>query len=84
MKKVYYNGKIITMAEPLYCDAVLVEDGIITAAGDKNYVLSKASVHTKEIELIDLKGYIICLLYTSTRIRTWTNRTKTCCATITP
>lgn len=59
MKKVYYNGKIITMTEPLYCDAVLVEDGIITAVGDKSYVLSKAGVHTKEIELIDLKGYIM-------------------------
>ena len=33
MKTLFYGGNIITMTEPLYAEAVLIEDGIITAVG---------------------------------------------------
>lgn len=33
MKKLFYGGKILTMAEPLYAEAVLVENGMVMAVG---------------------------------------------------
>lgn len=36
MKTLFFGGKILTMAFPLYADAVLVENGIITALGTKS------------------------------------------------
>ena len=33
MKTLYYGGKVLTMAEPLYAEAVLTEDGKICAVG---------------------------------------------------
>ena len=33
MKTLFYGGNIITMAEPLYAEAVLVEDAKIIAIG---------------------------------------------------
>lgn len=42
MKKIYYGGPIITMAEPLYAEALLTEGGRITAVGPLNELMQQA------------------------------------------
>ena len=50
MKTLFYGGEIITMAEPLYAQAVLVENDRIIAIG------SKAELYKKADEFVDLNG----------------------------
>ena len=42
MKTLFYGGKILTMDIPLYADAVLVEDGKITAVGRREELAGQA------------------------------------------
>ena len=42
MKILFYGGTILTMANPLYADAVLVEEGKITAVGSMQELREKA------------------------------------------
>lgn len=53
MQKIYYNGTIITLENPLYAEAILIEDGKIKKVGKKEEVFSLANKNT---ELIDLDG----------------------------
>lgn len=54
MKKIYYNGDIITMEkEGDYVQALLIENGRIKLAGNKDKVFKEKSSDT---EIIDLKG----------------------------
>lgn len=55
MKKLIYGGKIITMAEPLYAEAVIVEDEIITAVGSEKELTSKYHPQEK----INLNGAVL-------------------------
>lgn len=50
MKTLFYGGNIITMAEPLYAEAVLVEDGKIIAVG------SEEELRNDTDELVNLNG----------------------------
>lgn len=50
MKTLFHNGKILTLAEPLYAQAVLVEDGKIIGVG------TEAELSGAADERIDLKG----------------------------
>ena len=52
MKSLFYNGTILTMAEPLYAEAVVVEDGMIVAVGDRESLLASC----EDCEKIDLNG----------------------------
>lgn len=52
MKTLFYNGKILTLADPLYAEAVLVEDGNILAVGNT----SELQVIAGECEKVDLQG----------------------------
>lgn len=52
MRKLYYNGTILTMEDRSLTDAVLTEDGVITAVGDYDTLLAQS----KDAERIDLKG----------------------------
>lgn len=52
MKKLYYNGTILTMEDELYTEAVLVEDGKILQIGKKEEMNQMDSL----IEMIDLQG----------------------------
>ncbi len=56
MTKLFYGGEILTMAEPLNPEALLVEDGKIKALGN----LRKLSELAPEAEMHDLKG--ACLM----------------------
>ena len=51
MKTLFYGGKILTMDIPLYADAVLVEDGKITAVGRRKELTGQAPD-----AVIDLEG----------------------------
>lgn len=53
---IYYNGTIITMEEPLYAEAVLVEDGRIRQVGRKEEVLAQKRAETR---LVDLNGAVM-------------------------
>lgn len=53
MKKLFC-GKVLTMADPLYSDAVLVEDGIISAVGNKEEL-----IRDFDGEIIELDGLIM-------------------------
>ena len=53
MRKLFFNGDILTMENDLYCEAILIENGIIKELGNKDDILSK---NTTDIELIDLEG----------------------------
>lgn len=53
MRKLFFNGDILTMENDLYCKAILIENGIIKELGNKNDILSR---NTTDIELIDLEG----------------------------
>lgn len=55
MKTLYFNGTILTMEEPLYADAVLVEDGKILQIGEKEKMEQKDST----MEFVDLKGAVM-------------------------
>ena len=55
MKKLYYGGTILTMAEPLYAEALLTEDDTILAVGDKARLLAQAP----DCEQIDLQGGVL-------------------------
>ncbi len=50
MKTLFYGGNIITMAEPLYAEAVLIENDKIIAVG------SEATLRTKADNFVDLNG----------------------------
>lgn len=52
MKKIYYNGKFITL-ESSNIEAILIEDGIIEKVGSSNEILS---LKDEETELISLEG----------------------------
>ncbi len=52
MKKLFYGGKILTMEDPLYADAVLVENGFILAIGSEERLRGIAP----DCEQIDLHG----------------------------
>ena len=52
MKKVFYGGNIITMGNPLYTEAVLIDNGKIIACGSKDEILAANPL----CEKIDLKG----------------------------
>jgi len=68
MKQLYYGAKILTLADPLYAEAVLVEDGKIIAAGALSELRSTCGAQTEEIDLgggvlmpsfIDAHGHFI-------------------------
>ncbi len=50
MKTLFFNGEIITMAEPLYAEAVLVENGKIVATG------KEADLRPLTESFVDLQG----------------------------
>ena len=52
MKTLYYGGPILTMAEPLYAEALLAENDKILAVGDYKKLKDAAG----SCELVDLKG----------------------------
>ena len=52
MKKIYINGEFITL-ENETCEAILIEDKIISKVGMKKDILKYADDNT---EIIDLKG----------------------------
>lgn len=54
--EIYYNGTILTMEQPLYAEAVLVEDGVISKVGGRDELLAEARADTK---LMDLKGAVL-------------------------
>jgi len=54
MKTLFFGGSIITMAEPLYAEAVLVEDGRITAVGDERELRTYGAD-----EYVDLGGAVM-------------------------
>ena len=52
MKKIYYNGDIITLEDPLYAEAILVDGGRI-----EEVFYNKIDINNfKDTEIIDLKG----------------------------
>ena len=51
-KTIYYGGAILTMAEPLYAEAVLVEDGVIRAVGNEEDVMKHQDVSTCMVDLM--------------------------------
>ena len=51
MDKVVYVGRILTLEEPLYAEAMLVEDGVISALGSKKEVLEQAGKQAQVVEL---------------------------------
>ena len=55
MKKIYYNGKFITL-EPEECEAIFIQDKIIKKVGSKQDVFA---FQDKDTQIIDLKGKTI-------------------------
>lgn len=55
-KTLYFGGEIITMAEPLYAEALLIDEGRIVAVGSIEELERKLD---PEDEKIDLKGYVL-------------------------
>lgn len=47
----YFGGKILTFAEPLYGEALLERDGIIVAVGDFGTVAAQAGLGAKKVDL---------------------------------
>lgn len=47
----YYGGPILTLADPLYAEAVLVQKGKIACCGTLEEVRAKADEQTVEIDL---------------------------------
>ena len=61
MKCVYFGGEIITMERELYAPAVLTENGVITAVGQKEDLLRAAGQKAFAIDLCGsalLPGFI--------------------------
>lgn len=56
MKKIFYNGTILTLEDNLYEEAILIEDGIIKKIGSKEDILS---LNDEDTELIDLNGHTL-------------------------
>lgn len=52
MKKLFYGGKILTMTDPLYAEAVLVENGMILAIGTEERLRGVA----QDYEEVNLHG----------------------------
>ncbi len=52
MKTLFYGGKILTMADPLYAEALLVEDDKILAVGSRDALLAQAG----DCQQVDLHG----------------------------
>ena len=52
MKTLFYGGTIVTMAEPMYAEAVLVENGVIRAVGTLDGLKAMAG----DCRMVDLKG----------------------------
>ncbi len=55
MKTLFYGGKIITMAHPLYTECVITENGIVTAVGSLKELSEKYAPQEK----IDLCGAVM-------------------------
>lgn len=55
MKTLYYGGKILTMAEPLYAEAVLTENGKICAVG----TLEDLEAQAGDCVRVDLDGAVM-------------------------
>ena len=53
MKQIYWNGTILTMAQPATAEAVLVENGRIAAVGG----LKEVAAAAPDAERVDLKGH---------------------------
>lgn len=53
---IYYNGTILTMEEPLYAEAVLVEDGVIRQVGSREALFAQKRADTR---LVDLQGAVL-------------------------
>ena len=51
MDKVVYVGRILTLEEPLYTEAMLIQDGVIFALGSKKEVLEQAGKQAQVVEL---------------------------------
>ena len=56
MKTLFYNAKIITLASPLYTEAMLVEDGRILRTGDYSALCEGLG---GEVQKIDLGGRVV-------------------------
>ena len=54
MKKVYYNGTIITLGKKENVEAVLIENGKIREVGNKEEIFKL--INCEEVEKVDLKG----------------------------
>lgn len=52
MKKLFYGGKILTMADPLYAEAVLIENGMVMAIGTEERLRGIA----QDYEEVNLHG----------------------------
>ncbi|MGG7186191.1 hypothetical protein ACQPUS_09980 [Clostridium butyricum] len=52
MKKIYYNGSIITMENNKIVDTVLIEDDLIKSVGLKEEIIK----NNADAQLIDLNG----------------------------
>ena len=53
MKKIFYNGEILTLEDDLYVEAIFIEDGIIKDVGSNEDILKRKDDTT---ELINLEG----------------------------
>lgn len=53
MKKIYFNGTILTMEEELYAEAVCIQNGIIKAVGTLDEVMKEKD---EETEMVNLEG----------------------------
>lgn len=51
-KTIYYGGRILTMSDPLYAEAVLVENGVIRAVGNEEDVMKHQDVSTRMVDLM--------------------------------
>ena len=47
---IYYNGTILTMEEPLYAEAVLVEDGVIRQVGSREALFAQKRADTRLVD----------------------------------
>lgn len=53
MKKIYFNGIILTLEEPMYVESMMIEDGRISYLGDFE------KIKNEDAEFIDLQGKTI-------------------------
>ena len=63
MRKLFYNGEILTMESPYPAEAVLTEGERILAVGDLSAVAALAGRHTETIDLCGgalLPGFVDC------------------------